>query len=334
MRLTTLVISLLFITQATSQEIVKEYHGYTKTKIKLLGQKNSDGKKTGIWKRYTKDGRLKGVDTYNDGKRTTSLMIHYDGAYQISEYKDGVLKLIKAYTKDSTLISAGQYTDSRTMIKDEQFYSKGNLKRVRNYTNNELDGIELAYFESGKLMGKITHINGKRHGTALKNYPDGSTVTSAYNHGKLEGKKEYTNAQGIITSTEIYENDLKNGKWTSFTEDGKTLLELQNYVKDTLHGVQKTFWSSGILSMTSTYEKGVLLSYERYWQNGQLYEKATLINGLKDGVIDGYYETGELRERRIYVKGKKNGTWLYYTPAGNVYKKEVYEMDELMPQTN
>ena len=45
--------------------------------------------------------------------------------------------------------------------------------------------------------------------------------------------------------------------------------------------------------------------YERYHENGQLWEKGTFKNGVQEGLFEEYYENGQLREKVTYKNGSR-----------------------------
>ena len=50
--------------------------------------------------------------------------------------------------------------------------------------------------------------------------------------------------------------------------------------------------------------------YERYFENGQLYEKGSYSNGEQDGPWENYYENGQLWLKGSYSNGERCGEWI------------------------
>ncbi|MBB77379.1 MAG: hypothetical protein CL844_00065 [Crocinitomicaceae bacterium] len=77
-----------------------------------------------------------------------------------------------------------------------------------------------------------------------------------------------------------------------------------------------------ILSFSQTEE------IKTYYENGQLNEEFTLVDGWKEGIYKSYYENGQLYSKGKYRDGIKIGLWKIYFDNGKLFK-EINWIDEL-----
>lgn len=71
-------------------------------------------------------------------------------------------------------------------------------KKIENFKNGELHGLQKKWYPSGKLLYSFNYKNGKLHGLQQKWYNNGNIFCQEnYNNGKLDGfkKKWYKNGK-------------------------------------------------------------------------------------------------------------------------------------------
>jgi antitoxin component YwqK of YwqJK toxin-antitoxin module len=72
-----------------------------------------------------------------------------------------------------------------------QYYSNGQIKKIRNYNAGKRDGEQIGYYENGVLKYKANYKNGKYHGTREIFYLNENKYKfENYLNGKLHGKQE------------------------------------------------------------------------------------------------------------------------------------------------
>ena len=68
--------------------------------------------------------------------------------------------------------------------------------------------------------------------------------------------------------------------------------------------------------------------YETYYENGQLQEKGTFVDGELHGPAEGYYENGQLEGKGTYVAGERDGPAELYHENGQLQGIGTYNMGE------
>ena len=86
------------------------------------------------------------------------------------------------------------YFDKTTdeLMKEEVFFSNGNLQWMGNYKNNIENGTWKFYHENGKIKAEETYLNGKEHGISAQYDEYGKkTSESFWKHGKMIKEIKY-----------------------------------------------------------------------------------------------------------------------------------------------
>ena len=69
--------------------------------------------------------------------------------------------------------------------------------------------------------------------------------------------------------------------------------------------------------------------YERYHENGQLWEKCTCKDGKYDGPYERYYDNGQLGKKCTYKDGKEDGPYEEYHKNGQLKEKSTCKDGEI-----
>lgn len=194
--------------------------------------------------------------------------------------------------------------------KYRKFHSNGNLR----YTGQ---------FEHGKEIGifKFYAITGEKNPIIIKEYfaKNDSILVRFYTlSGKLEseGKMIEKNREGI---------------WKYYFPDGITLMSIEKYANNLLHGEVNIFYKNGTLTEISQYKNGKLQgNRKRYGEDGKIVEDLNYINGILEGSAIIYDEKGEIYARGSYEKGlrvgewefKINGEWIKTTSPDKIINKK------------
>lgn len=60
--------------------------------------------------------------------------------------------------------------------------------------------------------------------------------------------------------------------------------------------------------------------FHDYYETGELYLKATMINNNLQGAAQYFYKDGKVMEKGTYQNNKRSGKWTYYYPDGKIQK--------------
>ena len=108
-----------------------------------------------------------------------------------------------------------------------------------------------------------------------------------------------------------------------FNHSGNKTTE-ENYLNDTLHGSQRTWFPNGQISESKQYENGFIISREIWFSNGlpqqteyfKIIRKKEEVKSVIHGLCRYYYSSGKLRESGVYYEGLKHGRWTEYYETG------------------
>ncbi len=191
------------------------------------GKLNPEGFKTGYWKHYYLDGKIKSEGTYKNGKK---------------------VKLWKYYHPNGQLEQKGSYTDYGR--EDKQwvwYYEDGQLHREEFYYNGLQDGHSVEYYPNGEIISEGDYVEGKKNGQWTLDYGDHSEKGN-YLDDNRKGKwvYYYPNNQihfegeflddlpvgyhkwywpnGLTKKEGKYSMGLKTGRWTKYNPDGSIFI--------------------------------------------------------------------------------------------------------------
>jgi antitoxin component YwqK of YwqJK toxin-antitoxin module len=67
--------------------------------------------------------------------------------------------------------------------------------------------------------------------------------------------------------------------------------------------------------------------YKEYYDNGQVRQEMTVLNGRIDGKVNLWFRSGNLKETRIFKDGYRNGLWVSFNEAGGKTGEASYKDD-------
>ncbi len=197
----------------------------------VFNQADKQNFKQGWWKKNYPNGKLMYKGFFKDNKPVGTMLRYYENgalkarlvydekgeyARTVLYYNDGQVAATGVYynsAKDSTWKYYSYYdhalTNEERFIKGKRegealfFYNNGDVSEKITWKDNVMNGPWEQYFPANVLKLKATYVNGKLEGDFLVYYFD---------------KKPYL--------TGNYKNDLREGLWTFYKEDGNKDLEL------------------------------------------------------------------------------------------------------------
>ena len=301
------------------------YKNGTLKNIEKINRNDASGKKTGTWKEFYSDGRVKEERSYKAGV-LEGISKMYD--------ESGMLKSSVNYVGGNLDLKYSEENDS-IEIKEET-YPDGKLKKSGPYKNTTPIGLHKLFNQDGKLYYAIVYDNkgkiisegglnegGKKEGKWIEYYSENKKKTEGYyKSGKRNGTWKYFFVNGSVEQEGIYRNDLYDGEWYWFSANGKVIkFEEFSFGKENGKYIE-------INELGDTIQKGL---YAEGMKTGQWYEKTGLItfigsykDNMKDGVWKGYYDNGELYYNGKFVVGNPDEKHLYYSESGLVREIQLY----------
>ena len=188
-------------------QIIKDGNGYYSeyfedNKVVFLSGEIKNGKRTGIWKTYFSDGKLKEECLYEDNIYKIVNTWNNKGEQTIVESNGKYI----SYWEDETVYITG---DVKYGLKEgvwHTYNSFGELSNETSYLNGKQHG-KTAYYNSGQLILEGEFANGLKQGKWIWYNEDGSHSSSAnYKDDKKEGTQLFYNTNGILIKKEKYKN--------------------------------------------------------------------------------------------------------------------------------
>ena len=329
-----------------------------------INQYTEDGKKTGIWEKYYKNGQLWIKGSYKNGKQDGVWENYHDngqlgikgffknGKYikQIKESeqpKKGKLFIPRKLSGEGSRwviwnneqpikdgVRINQY-DIETGEKDgywETYDRDGNLESKGNYVNGKADGYFESYDEDGKLYEKGHYKNGEMVGYwETYDYTENVYNKGHYKNNLMDGLWKYYYPNGQLYGKGYYKNDFKDGVWEWYDKNGK--LTIKDLYKN------GGFFKELPLKESEESKKGKLFvprkisgedSRWTIWNNEQPIKDGKPINqytedGKKIGYWEQYHTNGKIHRKGFYVNGEPDGIWEEYNFDGNLWRKGSYE---------
>ena len=310
-----------------------------------------DGKKDKVWQSYYQDGRRDNYTFYDQDSLVTDYDFTYYSNLQIMEepkfskqglfdgkweayFEDGQIKKTFGYDQNKKdKIWFSYFNDQRrqnytyynqdTLVTDYDFKYYDNLKILKNP-----DYYDFEYYMNLKVVEKPRNDNlriveepkfskqGLFDGKWESFYENGDTWrTFYYNEGnKIKLWSVFYDSTGTRQSETNYENDLKEGMYYQWYETVKEDSKEEGlYVEDKKHEIW-SYWNEFSEKRLEVWELGVLLhSYKyEYYENGQVKEEPSYINGKMHGDWFRYFPNGDIKGTRVFRENLKEGLWMEF----------------------
>lgn len=330
-------------------------NGYTKIfhpngKISSEGMMRN-GLPDGYWKTYYPSGIIK-----SEGNRRNHML---DSTWVFyNEMGDTLQKVNYIMGKRNGYVTEYRYKE----LKDPLHLGKIVSREL--YVNDKKAGKSFYYYENGDLKETVEFKDNKRHGTAVEYDNKGGIITfEQYLNGVLVNREKINrlDAQGLkqgiwrtfyengrVKSEASYRNDLMNGPYKEYEENGLLKVFLQ-YDKGVLQEktdtaeldveVRNMYDDSGSLIYSGTYRKDVPVGIHRsYNKEGKVVNAVLYSDGgykLGEGIITAegrkeekwtnYFENGIVKSSGNFTNNLENGTWQFFFNNGKKEQSGIYK---------
>lgn len=197
------------------------------------GKVDTLGRKTGVWKEYTKNGKPRAKGKYRKGKRQGKWNFYYPngkiaqkGSYINGKetgtwqwfYPNGNLRREEEYIRGYADGPSTEYSETGEIIAQGEFLEgerqgkwiikTGDITLKGSYDNGLRDGVWQYFYSDSTLKFQGEFIQGEPNGWHKNYYPNGKIKSEKYyNMGRREKTWRYYSSEGIVTTTLIYKND-------------------------------------------------------------------------------------------------------------------------------
>lgn len=309
----------------------------------------TEGKPSGTWKYYYRDGRLKMVEEiidqesfvwefYQPDSLHTQTVTEGDGYLSIF-YTNGNLKEEYFYEngmkqgpfKEGSVygyyLLRGNFKENKRDGKWEYFYYTGDLEKISHYQDGQLHGDFKHYYDNGELRVEGNYKEGQKDGYWKWYTNSGETdMEGHFKKGEQHGDWKYYFPDGKLSYSASFKEGDRHGEWEYFYKDGSKF-KIGNFEDDKKNGLWETWYESGKLLMTGNYkddlEEG---EWKNFWENGQLKNKSTFTQGKLDGEWLSFYPSGKPKLTGAYDMEMKTGEWKNYFDNGKLKDVENYKV--------
>lgn len=223
-----------------------------------------------------------------------------------------VLSIVIATFFWSQLAVAQQFNQ-----KDEEGLKQGNWKKLHKngktryegqFKDDKAIGLFRYYYPNGKLLATNNH------------QPNGTVANHVYHkNGKIKAKG-------------VFRGQSKDSLWQYFNENEVLILE-ENYVLDTLHGSQKTYYENGQLAEETNFKMGVKHGvWNKFFEKGEPWVEAEYLDGNLHGKFVMFRDKNKRDVQGKYHQGIRTGTWMMFNDNGSVRTQDVYRHGSLQKQ--
>ncbi len=217
---------------------------------------------------------------------------------------------------------------------------EGKIRIITGFTTEYIDaefkggyGIgKWEYYKNNKLTVTINYKDGYRDGDFSELYSSGDIKEKGkYLKGQKNGTWETFKSDGIIKSTEIFDNGSVTKRITYYT-DGKVDSE-RNYKNGKEDGITKQYTWEGVLKSEKNYINGKQVGKQMQYYTSNAGDYIQTSNYDENGKLSGdfleiYADNKATKEKGKYLNGNKAGKWIYGY-KNHLYKEETYENGKL-----
>ena len=244
--------------------------------------------KTGI-SEYDKIDHKKGkVEFYFDSQGNTVSKKADSDYYRKSFGKQGNLYVVVDYSKDDKVVDIAKIKNLDEMFIENAgaeglnvtFYENGKVFSVTNFQNGTLNGEQLIYYENGNKLAEKNYKNGKKDGEQKGYYTNGQLAGIwRYNSGTEDGKQSLYYNDGIEMVNVVYNNG-KESYAKIYYKSRRILGEDEN-------GVKRYYHESGKVMIDEHkgkyYDKnGKEITFEKF----QTVYMKKIQSALKEGILN------------------------------------------------
>ncbi len=302
-----------------------------------------NGKLHGCLEDFHEDGTLQRCSPHKEGKKHGIEKSYNQSAQLISR---------TCYIEGSDSGDFGKFEENNEPEVIEIFHHNGALKERLTYLNGIANGAYEFFNEEGKNSERGNYKAGKKHGEVILYFPNEDKIQfkKSYTDGVLNGITTEYYISGKIKITSDYENDVQkeiiayfenenicykknfiNGTFIEFYATGKARREASFSTdmlgtSEKLEGVEKGYFSSGILMYNFEWKKG--------FRHGKTINYDS--SGLPASELD--YSENILKHAIYFENGSKyceqtfqeDSSWNenYFDEKGTLYFSRLYNTDD------
>jgi len=214
----------------------------------------------------------------------------------------------KTFHDNGQIEEIGSYEFGKKVGEWKTFFETGQVNTIGTYSDGKLNGKRETYLKDGSKEFESSYLNGQLHGLSITFCGPGCNrnediIRRIYNmkYGLKDGlfqefryvwDKSTQKTKNVILTQGSYVNDLKQGKWESFTQDGYVDGSIE-YVDGMKSGMWLQFFPNGNLEFERPYLDGLEIGEHKFYQDDG---KLRFVQRFEDGKLlnTTYYKNSEV----------------------------------------
>ena len=189
-----------------------------------INQFDKNKKRTGVWKKYYSNKRVRYVGKFENGKEVGEFKF-YDitsSDYPViikTFFENSDSLFVQFYTLSGQIETEGVLNGRKRVGNWKYFYANGELMSEENYKDGKLEGEQLIYYPDGQVTEFAVYKNGLKDGVISKYSSDGILIEEiTYKEGKPNGMAKYFELNGNLKETGLYNNGKREGTWEYYMD--------------------------------------------------------------------------------------------------------------------
>ncbi|HRY31527.1 MAG TPA: hypothetical protein P5531_01005 [Bacteroidales bacterium] len=349
-----------WLRQGTPDGYWKTYH--ENGKLKSEGNRR-EFELDSLWKFYDEDGNIILSLEYRKGKKHGTKTTYVEGeridevfaddvkqGFMTYYFPDGKKKKEIPFSKGLEDGFAREYDQEGNVITLME-YKKGFLVSREYVNRRDKEGLAhgkwVTFWENGNIRSEGTYRAGKKNGYFREYTTDGKLFKifkyindelqeDAEEIARIDERADYY-PSGKVKIRAQYKNQVPDGLWREFTEDGKlekSLLYRRGIIvgegitddAGLRQGPWTEFYDDGRKKAEGRYKDGKRIGYWKfYYWNGNLEEEGNFDQrGRADGDWKWYHETGTVLREMAFTNGREDGLMTEYSEDGKVIARGEY----------
>lgn len=219
--------------------------------VKIVSCEYLIGKKNGLWKSQSVDGKMFFQGNYSDNKKN-GIWKYYKEQKRLSVvcFKNGENDSIwQSYYPNGSVWCMKSYANGKANGSCKLFYEDGKIQYEKNFKNDSLHGTYISYYPNGTILSNIEYKDGQPYNVLAMNDAQGKGLdygTLKQGTGTL---REYTR-NGGKRSTTAFNKGLKEGSCIIYFDNKYSIY---HYVGGEKEGESTTYFNDGSICATTEF---------------------------------------------------------------------------------
>jgi antitoxin component YwqK of YwqJK toxin-antitoxin module len=186
---------------------------------------DKNGKKTGFWKTYYENGKLRYSGYFENDKPVGEIRKYYPGglpqSFMVFERTSSVV-YAKLFNVNGKLMAEGKYIgESKDSIWNYYSSLEGHLALRETFSMGKKKGVSSKYYSNGNISEIQEWENDIQHGKWEQYYENSDTrLKCSYLDGERSGDFQSFYPGGKVSIKGKYKNGLMHGDWIYYKENG------------------------------------------------------------------------------------------------------------------